>query len=119
MQLIKIAKEEESINSGKFFDLMYANYENPAFDSTKQYAFLRSGKREFIMVITNFSSQFQEIAVHIPEDAFNYMGINPQKIKNAKELFSKKNFQLNSRWDNVLYVNMEAYSGKIIKFSMD
>ncbi|MFV0418803.1 MAG: alpha-amylase family protein [Dysgonomonas sp.] len=119
LQLIKIAKEEESINSGKFFDLMYANYENPAFDSTKHYAFLRSGKREFVMVITNFSSQTGEVAVHIPEDAFNYMGIAPQKIKNAKELFSKKNFQLNSRWDKVLYVNMEAHSGKIIKFSMD
>lgn len=119
LQLIKISKEEESINSGKFFDLMYANYENPAFDSTKKYAFLRSGKREFVLVIANFSSQIGEIAVHIPEDAFNYMGISPQKIKNAKELFSKKNFQLNSRWDKVLYVNMEAYSGKIIKFSMD
>lgn len=119
LQLIKIAREEESINSGKFFDLMYANYENPAFDSTKQYAFLRAEKKEFIMVIANFASEGGEIAVHIPDEAFNYMGIEPQKIKSAKELFSKKNLPLSSRWDKALYVNMEAYSGKIIKFSMD
>lgn len=119
LQLIKIAKDEESINAGKFFDLMYANYENPKFDSSKQYAFLRSGKREFILVITNFASQNTEVAVHIPEEAFKYMDINREKIIGAKELFSKKNFSLSSRWDKMLYVNMEAYSGKILKFYMD
>lgn len=118
LQLIKIAKEEESINSGKFFDLMYANYENPGFDSTKQYAFMRSSKKEFVLVITNFAPKGGEISVQIPGEAFDYMGIEPQKIKSAKELFSKKNFVLSSRWDQMLYIDMEPYSGKIIKFSI-
>ncbi|WP_029906868.1 alpha-amylase family glycosyl hydrolase [Prevotella sp. 10(H)] len=118
LQLIQIAKDEECINSGKFFDLMYSNYENPEFDSTKQYAFLRSGKNEFIMVIANFAAEAKEVCVHIPDDAFVYMGIEPQKIKSAKELFTKKNIPLSSRWDKGLYISMESYSGKIIKFSM-
>lgn len=119
LQLIKIAKEEESITSGKFFDLMYANYENPKFDSTKQYAFLRSRNREFILIITNFAPQKTEVAVHIPKETFEYLNIEPKKVKGAKELFSKKNIPLSSRWDKMLYVNMEAYSGKIIKFYED
>lgn len=119
LQLIKIAKEEESIVSGKFFDLMYANYENPEFDSTKQYAFLRSGKKEFLLIVVNFDSQSKDISVQIPENAFSYMGIDSQKVKNAKELLSKKNVVLGSRWDKVLFMSMEAYSGKIIKFSID
>jgi len=119
LQLIKIAKEEESINSGKFFDLMYANYENSEFDSTKQYAFLRSSKRDFLLIIANFDIQTKEIPVHIPEEAFSYMEIEPQKIKSAKELFSKKNIALSSRWDKVLYLTVEPHSGKIIKFSID
>lgn len=119
LQLIKIAKEEESIHSGKFYDLMYANYENPEFDSTKQYAFLRSGKKEFLLIITNFDTQAKEIMVHIPADAFTYMGIEPQKIKSAKELLTKKKLVLSSFWDKALYIKMEASSGKIIKFYMD
>ncbi len=119
LQLIKIAKEEESIVSGKFFDLMYANYENPEFDSTKQYAFLRSGKKEFLLIVVNFDSQSKDISVQIPENAFSYMGIDSQKVKNAKELLSNKNVVLGSRWDKVLFMSMEAYSGKIIKFSID
>ena len=97
---------------------MYHNYENPEFDSTKQYAFLRSCKKEFILVVANFAPYASEISVHIPSEAFGYMGIEPQRIKSAKELFSKKNVPLSSRWDKALYINMEAYSGKIIKFSV-
>lgn len=118
LQLIQIAREEESISSGKFFDLMYHNYENPEFDSTKQYAFLRSCKKEFILVVANFAPYASEISVHIPSEAFGYMGIEPQRIKSAKELFSKKNIPLSSRWDKALYINVEACSGMIIKFSV-
>jgi len=119
LQLIAIAKEENSISNGKFFDLMYANYENPEFDSTKLYAFLRHEKNEFILVIANFDGEDKDVSVHIPEVAFEAMKIDPLKVKSARELFSKKNFNLNSRWDKVLFVKVEAYSGKIIKFSMD
>jgi glycosidase len=119
LQLIQIAKEEESIRSGKFFDLMYHNYENSEFDSTKQYAFLRSCKYEFILIIANFDSQAKEVSVHIPPEAFTYMGIEPQRIKGAKEINKKKNVPLSSCWDKAMYINMEGYSGKIVKFSME
>lgn len=118
IQLLKIAKEEESIRTGKFFDLMYANYSNMDFDSTKQYAFLRSGKDEFLIVVANFDSKPVDISVHIPFHAFEYMEIKPHEIKKAKELLSKKNFTLSPQWDRNLFLNIEEYSGKIIKFSM-
>lgn len=116
LQLIKIAREEECISSGSFFDLMYANYENPQFDSTKQYAFLRSSKKEFCLIIANFSTQDADVQICIPEEAFNFMGIKPQNIKAAKELFSKKNFKLNPAWEKGIAVKVEASSGKVIKF---
>lgn len=119
IQLIKIAKEEEAISNGKFFDIMYANYDNPEFDSTRQYAFLRSSKKDFLLIVTNFSSQPTDITIHIPAAAFSHMGIDPQQIKKATELFSKKNYVLSTRWDRTLYLSLEGYSGKIIKFSME
>ncbi|MDR2954051.1 MAG: alpha-amylase [Prevotella sp.] len=118
LQLIQVAKEEESINSGKFFDIMYANYQNHEFDATKAYTFLRSSKKEFILVVANFDSGHKDIAVSIPAEAFEYMSINPHKVKTAKELFSKKNVALNDGWDKLFRLSVEGYSGKIIKFSM-
>jgi glycosidase len=119
IRLIHIAREEEAINSGKFFDLMYANYDNPEFDSTKQYAFLRSGKKDFILVVSNFDSKPVGITIHMPAAAFDFMGINPYKIKKAVELFSKKDLILNTEWNKVLNISLDRHSGKIIKFSID
>ena len=117
-QLIQIARSEESIKSGKFFDLMYANYNNPEFDPTRQYAYLRSDKKEFVLVIVNFDSRKVNLSVQIPYHAFEYMGIEPQRIKKAKELFSRRDFVLSSRWDKMLFIDIDEYSGKIIKFSI-
>ncbi|WP_165023033.1 alpha-amylase family glycosyl hydrolase [Dysgonomonas sp. ZJ279] len=117
-QLLQIAGTDESINSGKFYDLMYANYENPLFDSTKQYTFLRSSKKEFVLVIANFDEVDKEVVVDIPEDAFDFMDIIPYKIKVAKELFANKDFKLPANWYQSLKVSVNAHSGKIIRFSM-
>lgn len=116
LKLIKIAQEDPCINSGKFFDLMYANYENPEFDSTKQYAFLRSDGKEFTLIVANFSSQTETISVQIPDEAYSHMNINPLSIKQAKELFSNKKFILKAGWNETLNIDIEACSGKIIKF---
>lgn len=117
-QLIQISREEKSIYEGKFFDLMYVNYDNPELDPTKQYAFVRSAKDEFLIIVVNFDSKPVDVAVRIPSRAFEFMNIEPQRIKKAKELFSKKNFVLSSQWDRALFINIDEYSGKIIKFSM-
>lgn len=119
IRLLQIVKEENTIASGNFFDLMYANYENPRFDSTKQYAFLRSDKKELSLVATNFSGDETEISIQIPKEAFDYAEIQPNEIKSAKELFSKKKFVLNPDWENGLILKLNSYSGKIIKFSKE
>ncbi len=97
---------------------MYANYENPGFDSTKQYAFLRSGKKEFILVVVNFGEQTANVSINIPEEALDYINIEPHKIKQAEELLSKKKITLGTQWENPICIGMEAHSAKIIKFSM-
>ncbi len=79
---------------------------------------MRSDKKEFILVVANFAAHSDEGTIRIPKEAFDYMAINPQKVKSAKELLSKKNIVLSSRWDKDFYFNIDAYSVKIIKFSM-
>lgn len=117
-QLLDIANTEECIYKGQFFDLMYANYENAAFDSTRQYAFLRSYKKEFLLVVSNFSDTKVDISVAIPDTAFTFMNIDYQKVKKATELFSKKDFKLISGWNESISVSLDKYSAKIIKFSI-
>ena len=117
--LLNLVGEEPCITDGEFYDLMYANYENMEFDSTKQYAFIRSYKKEFVLVITNFSSNDVDVTVQFPPEAFEFLKVDTQKIKSAKELLTNKDFKLPKEWDKSLKTNMKANSGKIIKFSLN
>lgn len=117
IKLLQICNNDNAITNGKFYDLMYANYENTLFDSTKQYVFLRAINKEFILVIANFSGQKVNININIPTEAFDYMGIQPSKLKQGFELFSETAEILPEDWGKGLELKLDGYSGKIIKFS--
>ncbi|MDR0333131.1 MAG: alpha-amylase family protein [Dysgonamonadaceae bacterium] len=99
-KLITLCNDEKAISNGSFYDLMPANYENPAFDSTRQFAFLRSNKKELLLIIVNFDNVERKINVHIPQHAFDFLGfenmnsgkLTPLLEKKTKEVaFSKEN----------------------------
>lgn len=118
-QLIQVCNDEEGINSGNFYDLMYFNYENPLFDSTKQYAFFRYHKKELILVVVNFSGDQVDVSVDIPMEAFTFMDMLPGRLKKAKDLLSKKDVPLNQGWEKSIELKLNGYSGQIIKFFID
>lgn len=117
-QLMKVCNEESAIIDGAFFDLMYCNYDNPEFDSTKQYAFLRSYKKEVILVVVNFSDKEENVSLHIPVEAFVYVDVLSGRIKKAKDLLSKKEIPLPESWEGYMNIKLSGCSGKIIKFSL-
>lgn len=116
IKLIQTCRKEEAIGKGSFFDLMYANYENQGFDSTKQYAFLRSYKKEIILVVSNFSDTDTSVTIHIPQEAFDFIGIASQRIKKMKDLLTGKQKNLSVGWEKSFEIKMDSFSGQIIKF---
>lgn len=119
LKTLQIANEEKCITEGAFYDLMYANYSNDLFDSTKQYAFLRVLDNEFLLIVSNFSDQEVSITVNIPSEAFEYMGIASTQVKSAKELLTKKTFSLKGVDFSNIPVFIEAFASKIIKFKVE
>lgn len=115
--LLTISNKEDAISKGSFFDLMYANYENPHFDPTKQYTYFRVYKKEVILVVVNFSNEDKEVEINIPDHAFEYLKINGKSFTTAKDLVSGKSMKLKAGLSNILTVKLGGYSGKILKFS--
>jgi len=115
--LLTLSNKEEAISKGNFFDLMYANYENPGFDPTKQYTFFRVYKKEVILVVVNFHDSDVEVNVNIPEYAFEYLKIDGKSFVSAKDLLSGKSQKLKTGLGENLIVKIGANSGKILKFS--
>ncbi len=87
-RVLRLANAEEAIAKGSFFDLMYVNYENPALNPHRHYAFLRHEGDTTLVVTVNFGDSDSEIAVNIPRHAFNVLDLPEGCDPEAVELLS-------------------------------
>lgn len=89
-RILNLCNSEKAISEGKFFDLMYVNYENPRFNPHRHYAFLRFYGDELLVILANFDSQEASVEVNIPSHAFEYLGID-RGFALATELLTGEN----------------------------
>ncbi len=74
-RVLRLCNSEKAIREGRFFDLMYVNYENPTLNPHRQYAFLRNYADETIIVAVNFSDDSADMDINIPAHAFELLRI--------------------------------------------
>lgn len=90
-RVLNLLNSEKALCEGKFFDLMYVNFQNPAFSPHRHYAFLRHSPADntTILVAVNFSDQPAQMAINIPALALEMFGIAEGKVM-ATELISSR-----------------------------
>ena len=86
-KVLNLCNSEKAISSGKFFDLMYVNLQNPTLDPHRQFVFLRNYEDETLVIAVNFADRDARLQVNIPDAAFDYCSL-PQGEANCKELLS-------------------------------
>ena len=84
-RILSLCNTEKAISSGSFFDLMYVNYGN--LNPHHQFTYLRNYKTETLLIAVNFDNHPCNIAINIPQHAFECMGIQPTEAT-AVELLS-------------------------------
>lgn len=80
-RILKLCNEEQAICNGRFFDLMYANYENPGLDPHSNYAFIRATDDELLLIAVNFGDGDKKMAVNLPAHAFETLGFPEGRAK--------------------------------------
>lgn len=116
--ILHICKNERAISKGEFFDLMYVNLNGWQMNEHKQYAFLRKYANEILLVLVNFGETPAEIAVNIPQHAFEYLQITPLKNYSCQDLLSGRPETINFSPDCPACTTLPAYGGKILKLTV-
>ena len=70
-RLLTLARDNQAINSGKMYDLEYA--QNGGFNKHEQYAYLRKAGDEVLLIALNFDDRQVDMHINIPADAFVYL----------------------------------------------
>lgn len=116
-QLITLCNREAALTNGLFYDLMPANYENREFNSSRLFAFLRSDKKELLLVVTNFDNRIQECNVHIPRHALTFFEITDTGRGILKPLLHGNGKELPFMSGSPLRISLDPYSGEIYRIS--
>ena len=69
-RVLHICRREKAICQGGFFDLMYVNYDNPALNPHRQFAYLRHYEDETLLIAVNFAITPCDLKINIPAHAF-------------------------------------------------
>ncbi len=80
-RVLKLCNKEKAISEGEFFDLMYVNYSNPAFDPHRHYAFMRHAGNTLVLIAVNFADDAAELEINVPQLAFDMWDIAPGKYR--------------------------------------
>lgn len=111
---LRLCNERSAIREGAFFDLMYVNLKNPAFNPHRQYAFLRYSDTEVLLFLVNFDSAPAKVEVVIPDLAFGMAGIREGEVKTADLLWRKpRRFSLTR--DKAVSLEVGAYDAVIVE----
>lgn len=86
-RVLTLCNSEKAISEGRFFDLMYVNYENPRFNPHRHFAFLRQHGHDLLVIAVNFSDHEAITEINIPAHAFEYLEIS-RGFAVAEELLS-------------------------------
>lgn len=93
-RVLKLVNKEAAIRQGKFFDLMYANYDNPGIDPHRQYVYLRVLGDDILVIAANFSHEERDVSVNIPQHAFDVLGLPVGNCRGTDLLSGAKSTKL-------------------------
>ena len=106
---MKIARRENAIINGYFFDLMYINQH-----LHRQYVFLRRADSDLLLIAVNFDGEPANINVNIPAHAFDYLQMKEHKAK-ATDLLSGDKLSFLFKADNAVEMTINGYSARVWK----
>ncbi len=117
--LLNITLNEKAITDGIMYDLEFANYDNPKFNSHEQFAYFRKFNNELLLFVLNFHDKHLETEVRFPLEAFQFLEINEGQKFTCRNLLDETDviadFTLSSK--EVFRMEIPAWTGKIIKLT--
>ncbi len=106
---MQLARRENAVIDGVFFDLMYVNQH-----LTRQYAFLRRAGSDLLLIAVNFDSQNVNINVNIPAHAFDYLQLKERKAS-VQDLLTSDKMTIMFKSDGAVNMTIAGNSARVWK----
>ena len=115
-RLLTIARDNQAVNSGKMYDLEYA--QSTGFNKHEQYAYLRKAGDETLLIVLNFDDRHVDMEVNIPADAFVYLEQEEIQHAQAVDLLTDTAYtDLPFTSSEPVRISLAAWKGAILRIT--
>lgn len=111
------AAKENAVTKGVMYDLQYLNLENPDYDATKLFAWIRRYEHETLLLVVNFSAEEQHIRLNATQEVFRFLGLNPNDEQCVRDLFLHKSYTITLCPTLPIELDVKPYGGVVLKFN--
>ena len=111
--VLNAVNKSSALSEGKFFDLMYVNYDNPSLNPHSEYAFMRASADEAALIVANFGTSECETSVRIPLHAFSTLSLTPGE-HTATDLISLRKRRIAMAPDSSVSVKVPPHGAVIL-----
>lgn len=115
-RICNLALTNKAISCGRMYDLQYANFDNPNYDTGRQFAWLRLWEEERIVIVVNFDDLAKEIKLNVPAEALDFISVKPGSEFALVDLLGGGN---TTSWTagESLALEVNAYSGIVLRLT--
>lgn len=116
-KVLNIKLSEKAVNEGVMYDLTWMNLENPNYNTSKYFSWIRKADKETILIIANFDKNTANIKLNIGQHAFDFLHLQESKKLHTTDLLTGKKsvYQLSP---NIAFnCLVEGNNGIILKFN--
>ena len=111
--VLTLCNERSEISEGKFFDLMYVNYQSDGFNPHRHYAFLRYDDEGALLIVANFSDTEADISLNIPELAID-MACLEEGEYSVKDLLWGKTHDFRLHYSEPMKLHLKGYDALVL-----
>ena len=115
-KVLNLCNSSKAISDGGFFDLTYANYDNPSFSTARHFAFLRHYDDEVLLIVVNFDDKPANISVNIPAHAFEHIGLAEGNYS-ATDIIGGSKQKITLSHDAPVWLHLKAKGAKVLKLA--
>jgi hypothetical protein len=118
-KLMNIALTEKAITEGQLYDLEYANFYNPHFNTHKHFAYFRKSENDLLLIVVNFDSKDDNIKIAIPNEVFDFLQIENGIKVTVKDILNTdiQEFKIHLTSAEKFEVTVLKHSACILKLS--
>lgn len=117
-RVLHLCNEEEVLREGEFYDLMYANLDNPNFNPAKQYAFIRRKEKTLMLIVANFDNKDALVEVKIPKHIFEFYRLKETEYIKAEGLLTGSPHHISFSPNQPTKLLVPGHNGRILKFTL-